>query len=131
QMQALRGLARRERVTPYMVMLAAFPVVLGGWSSQQDVFVRSTIVGTTHPLTEGLAGVFVNTLVMRTDLSGDPEFRELLQRVRETALGAYAHQETPFEKVVAKLQRHRDRSRQALFQAMFVLHNLPAQKLDT
>jgi amino acid adenylation domain-containing protein len=128
QMQALRDLARREGVTPYMVMLAALQVVLSRWSNQQDVTVASPIAGRTHPLTEGLVGVFVNTLVMRTDLSGDPEFRELLQRVRETTLGAYAYQETPFEKVVAKLRRPRDRSRQALFQTMFVLHNLPKQQ---
>ena len=132
QVQALRELARRERVTPYMVLLAALQAVLGRWSNQEDVTVASPIAGRTHPLTEELVGVFVNTLVMRTDLSGDPEFRELLQRVRESALGAYAHQETPFEKVVATMvQGQRDRSRQALFQVMFVLHNIPTQQLAT
>src|SRR4051812_33241311 len=115
----LRDLARREGVTLYVVLLAAFQVVLGRWSNQQDVTVGSPSAGRTQRLTEGLIGIFVNTLVMRTDLSGDPPFRDLLQRVRETALGAYAHEEVPFEKLVAELQTQRDMSRQAIFQVMF------------
>jgi amino acid adenylation domain-containing protein len=130
ELQALRELARQERVTLYMVLLAAFQVVLGRWSNQQDVAVGSPIAGRTHRQTEGLIGFFVNTLLMRTDLSGDPEFSELLQRVRETALGAYAHQEMPFEKLVAELQPQRDLSRQALFQVTFALHNMELRPLE-
>jgi acyl carrier protein len=129
-LQGLRDLARREGVTLYMVLLAGFQAVLGRWSGQQDVAVGSPIAGRTHRLTEELIGFFVNTLVMRTDLSGDPEFSELLQRVRETALGAYAHQEVPFEKLVAELQPQRDMSRQALYQVTFALHNMQLTPLE-
>jgi non-ribosomal peptide synthetase component F len=126
----LRELARREGVTLYMVLLAAFQVLLGRWSNQQDVVVGSPVAGRSHRLTEGLIGFFVNTLVIRTDLSGDPEFRELLQRVRETTLAAYAHQEVPFQKLLAELQPYRDRSRQALYQVVFALHNMQLSPLE-
>jgi pristinamycin I synthase-3/4 len=126
----LRALARQEGVTLYMVLLAALQAVLGRWSGQQDVAVGSPVAGRAHRLTEGLIGYFVNTLVMRTDLSGDPDFGELLQRVRETTLGAYAHQEVPFEKLVTELQLQRDLSRQALYQVTFALHNMQLTPLE-
>ena len=127
---AIGGLARRSGATPYMVLLAAFQLLLSRWSGQADLVVGSPIAGRTERQTEGLIGFFVNTLVMRADISDDPSFEELLARVKETALGAYAHQDIPFEKLVEHLQPQRDLSRQPLFQVMFALQNVPRQTLE-
>jgi amino acid adenylation domain-containing protein len=128
--QQLSDLARREGVTLYMLLLAALQVVLSRWSGQRDILIGSPIAGRTHRQTEGLIGCFVNTLVMRADLSGDPTFAQLLRETKETALQAYAHQDLPFEKLVAELQPERDLSRQALFQVAFVMLNMPIERLD-
>jgi amino acid adenylation domain-containing protein len=118
-------LTKQEGVTVYMLLLAALEVVLSRWSGQRDILVGSPIAGRTHRQTENLIGCFLNTLVMRGDLRGNPTFRELLAHTRQMALQAYAHQDLPFEKLVAELQPERDLSRQALFQVMFVMQNMP------
>ena len=123
-------LSRREEATLYMVLLAAFSVLLWRYSGQKDIVVGSPIAGRRWAELEGVIGFFVNTLVMRTDLSGDPSFRDLVKRVKEAALGAYAHQDLPFEKLVEELQPVRDLSRQPLFQVSFALQNAPQERLD-
>jgi amino acid adenylation domain-containing protein len=121
----LMQLARREDVTLFMFLLAAYKLLLYRYSGQEDMVVGSPIANRTRPEIERLIGYFANTLVLRTDLSGDPAVRELLRRVRETALNAYAHQDIPFEKLQEELQPLRDPSRQPLFQTVFTLQNLP------
>jgi amino acid adenylation domain-containing protein len=127
--EALKDLSRREGVTLFMVLLGAFQVLLSRYSGQEDIAVASPIAGRNRAETEGLIGCFVNMLVLRTDLSGDPTFRKLLGRVRETTLGAYDHQELPFEKLVEELQPQRDLSRVPFSQVMFALQNMPGEAL--
>lgn len=118
---ALREVARREGATPFMALLAAFKALLMRYCGQEDVVVGTPVAGRNRPEVEGLIGFFVNMLVLRTDCSGDPSFRSMLRRVRETCLGAMAHQELPFEKLVEELQPRRDLSRNPLFQVVFSL----------
>jgi thioesterase domain-containing protein len=116
---AVKGLAPRWQATPFMLLLAAFKVLLYRYSGQPDLLVGVPAAGRTRVETEGLVGFFVNTLVLRDDLSGNPVFRDLLAQVRETTLGAFANAEVPFEKVVEALRPERNLSYNPLFQVMF------------
>ncbi|HEY6349974.1 MAG TPA: amino acid adenylation domain-containing protein [Candidatus Angelobacter sp.] len=118
-------LARIQDITLFMFLLAAWKLLLSRYSGQEDLVVGSPVANRTRAEVEGLIGYFANTLPLRTDLGGDLTVRELLRRVRETALNAYAHQEIPFEKLLEELQPVRDPSRQPLFQVVFTLQNLP------
>jgi amino acid adenylation domain-containing protein len=126
---ALRALARENRVTLFMVLLAPFAALLGRWSGEEDLLVGSPIANRTHREIEGLIGCFVNLLVLRADLSGEPDWRRLLARVREMALSAYAHQDLPFERLVEELQPVRDLSRNPLFQVSFSMGSTPWHEL--
>src|SRR5689334_16727370 len=128
--QKLKDVSTRHRVTLFMTLLAAFKVLLWRYSNQTDIIVGSPIANRTRAETEGLIGFFVNTLVLRTDLSGNPTFAELLQRVKEVALGAYEHQDLPFEKLVQELSPERDPGRNPLFQVSFVLQNATRSRLE-
>jgi amino acid adenylation domain-containing protein/non-ribosomal peptide synthase protein (TIGR01720 family) len=120
-----RKLSQQEGVTLFMTMLGAFQTLLSRYSGQEDLAVGSPIANRSIEEIEGLIGFFVNTLVFRTDLSGNPSFRQLLSRVREVSLEAYAHQDVPFEKIVDELQLRRNLSHSPLFQVMFALQNIP------
>jgi amino acid adenylation domain-containing protein len=121
--ESLRRLSQREGATLFMALMAAFKALLMRYSGEDDVVVGTVIANRTRREVEGLIGFFVNTLVMRTDLGGNPSFRELIRREREVALGAYGHQEVPFEKLVEGINPERDLSRNALFQVMMALEN--------
>jgi amino acid adenylation domain-containing protein len=128
---ALAAFAHRERATLFMALLAGFQALLSRYAAQADVAVGTAIANRDRAELEGLIGFFVNTLVLRTDLAGDPDRRELMRRVREVALDAYAHQDLPFEKLVEELAPARDLSRPPLFRVMLVLQSepLPAPSL--
>jgi amino acid adenylation domain-containing protein len=121
--EAINELSHREGATPFMTLLAAFQVLLYRYSGQEDIVVGSPIANRARAELDSLIGFFVNTLVLRADLSGNPTFKEALARVREVCLGAYAHQDLPFEKLVEELKPERDTSRNPLFQVMIVLQN--------
>jgi len=122
--ESLKQFSRQEEVTLFMTLFAAFQVLLHRYTGQEDISVGTPIANRNRPEIEKLIGFFANTLVLRTHLSGTPSFRELLQRVREVALGAYANQDLPFERIVEELQPRRDLSRTPLFQVLFVFQNI-------
>ncbi|MFD9721880.1 condensation domain-containing protein, partial [Streptomyces sp. NPDC059076] len=126
----LRRLAREERATLYMVLLAAFKGLLVRYTGQVDVVVGTPVANRRRVELEDLVGFFINSLVLRTDCSGDPSFRELLGRVRETTLGAYTHQDLPFERLVTEVGPPRDLSRNPLVQVGFQLQNMPLELLE-
>jgi amino acid adenylation domain-containing protein len=121
--QALRDTCRQEGVTLFMMLLGAFQILLSAYSGLDDILVGVPVAGRDLVETEPLIGCFINTLVMRGNLSGEPTFREVLNRTREVAIDAYTHQAVPFEKLVEEMRPERSLSRSPLFQAMFVLES--------
>jgi aspartate racemase len=126
----LRMLGRREGATLFMVLLAAFQTLLHRYTGQDKIVVGSPVANRNRREIEELIGCFLNVLALHTDMSGNPSFRDLLGRVRQVALGAYAHQDVPFEKLVGELQLERELSHAPLFQAVFVLQNMPMGRLE-
>ena len=123
-------MSHREGTTLFITLLAAFNTLLHRYTDRQDIIVGSPIANRTRAETQGLMGFFINTLALRTDLSGDPTFIELLKRVREIAFAAYAHQDLPFEKLVDELDTERSLSYTPLFQVIFVLQNFTTETLQ-
>jgi len=128
--EALKALCRQENVTLFMTLMAVFKILLYRYCGQEDISVATVTGGRNRPEIEGLIGYFLNTLILRTDLSGFPSFRQLLSREREVALGAYTYQDLPFAKLVEELQPERKLGQNPLFQVMFVLEP-PLATLDS
>jgi hypothetical protein len=127
--ESVRALSRGERVTTFMTLLATWVLLLSFYTEQEDIVLGTDIAGRNRAEFEELIGLFANQLVLRTDLSGNPSFRELLNRVRVMTLGAYAHQDLPFEQLVKELKPKRELGRSPLFQIKFMLENEPAEPL--
>ncbi len=127
---AVKSLCRQDELTPFMVLFAGFAALLHRYTGQEDLVIGTPIAGRTRPETEGLIGLFVNTLALRTRLTPESTFREVLLRVKEASLFAYAHQDVPFERLVEELRPKRDLSRSPLFQVSFILQNNPLPPLD-
>lgn len=127
---ALKSLSRKQRVTFFMTLTAAFQTLLHRYTGQDDIVIGSPVAGRNRVELESLIGFFLNMVVLRTDLSGNPTFSELLGRVRKVCLEAYAGQDVPFEKLVEELQPERDLSRNPLFQVTFTLQNSPRTPFD-
>lgn len=127
---ALLALGKRQGATLFMLLLAAFQILLYRYSGQEDIVVGTPVANRGIKETEGMIGLFINVLALRCDLSGDPGFLELVGRVRETVLGAFGHQDLPFEKLVEALQPERNLSHTPLFQVMFTYRNTPDGGLD-
>ncbi|MGK7905411.1 MAG: amino acid adenylation domain-containing protein [Hormoscilla sp.] len=128
--EAMKRLSREEEATPFMTLLAAFQILLSRYCGQEDIIVGTPIAGRHQRETEELIGLFLNSLAIRTNLSGNPSFRELLSRVREITLEAYAHQDLPFEKLVEVLQPERDLSRNPIFDVMLNFVNTPKKDIE-
>ncbi|MHC5769305.1 MAG: amino acid adenylation domain-containing protein [Nostoc sp.] len=128
--KALLALGQQEGVTLFITLLAAFQALLYRYTQQEDIAIGSPIANRNRSEIEGLIGFFVNSLVLRTDISGNPTFRELLSRVKEVALGAYSHQDLPFEKLVEELHPERNLNQNPLFQVVFALQNAPMTALE-
>ena len=128
--ELVKAFCKREKVTLFTTLLAAFKVLLHFYSGQRDILVGTPAVNRSRRETEDLIGFFINTIVLRTDLSGNPTFLQLLGRVREVALGAYAHQDLPFDKVVKVLQPARTLEQTPLFQVAFLVHNAPLPPIE-
>jgi amino acid adenylation domain-containing protein len=126
----LSELSRKENVTLFMTLMAALEVLLQRYTGQDDILLGTLIANRNRPEIEDLIGLFINTLVLRTDLSGQPTFRELLARVRDVTLGAYAHQDVPIERLIEVLQPDRNLRRTPLFQVMFVWQNAPTTNFE-
>ncbi|MEO3871096.1 amino acid adenylation domain-containing protein [Nonomuraea sp. B12E4] len=127
---AVRALALERQVTPFMVLLAAFQAVLARYTGRTDIAVGTPVSGRAHPDAEEMAGLFLNTLVLRGDLSGEPSFAELLSRTRERVLDGHDHAELPFEVLVQELAEERDLARNPLFQVMLAYQNVPPAPPD-
>ena len=127
--ESLQDFSRSEGATLFMTLVAGFKALLNRYTGQTDIIVGTPVAGRNRAEIEHLIGFFVNTLALRTDVSGDPTFRELLKRVRDVALGAYAHQDVPFERLVEELQPERHLGRAPLIRVMLVLQNTPLESL--
>jgi amino acid adenylation domain-containing protein len=127
---AIQEFCIREKATPFMVALAALYAVLARYSGQEDILIGSPIAARTRSETQELVGFFTNTVVLRSKLDGDPTFHELVQRVRQTALEAYAHQDLPLELLIDKIRPEPDLSRSALFQVMLIFQNWALPRLE-
>lgn len=128
--ESLKALSQQEEVTLFMTLLAAFQTLLYGYSGQEDITVGTPIAGRDRTEIENSIGLFINTLVLRTSLEGNPTFRELLKRVREVALAAETHREIPFEKLVEELKPKRNPHQDSFFQVLFQLRNLPKESIE-
>ena len=117
--EKIKELSRKQRCTLFMTLLAAFNVVLQHFSGREDIVVGTDLANRNRPEIEGLIGFFVNSLALRTDLTGNPKFNEIMHRVREVCLGAFSHQELPFEKLVEELNPDRGAGQNPLFQVLF------------
>jgi non-ribosomal peptide synthetase component F len=127
--ESLQQLSQQQGATLFMTLLATFKILLMRYTQQKDLIVGTAIANRNHGETESLIGFFINMLPLRTDLSGDPSFSDLLKQVREVALGAYAHQDMPFEKLVEEFVPERTITQTPLVQVAFGFNNAPRQEL--
>jgi non-ribosomal peptide synthetase component F len=129
-LKTVKDLGRQQGATLFMTLIAAFQAMLSKYSGEEQIVVGTDLANRTMPETEQMIGFFINLLAVRTDLSGNPTFRELLSRVRERLLEAYAHQEVPFPKVVQEIQPERSTTHNPIVQALFVMQNAPRTKRE-